>query len=686
MGNPLLDAVQIVDGMADFGLIKPEHVEPAIDALLAENRAAIAGLLEQGGPYSWESLITPLEELEDRLGRAWSPVSHLNAVANDAALREAYNACLPKLAEYSAEIGQNTALYAAVKAVRDSADSDGLNAAQVRILDDELRDFRLAGVALDDDRKTRYREIQQALSAQQARFEENVLDAAAAWHLKVEDAARLQGIPADAIERAAETASAASASGWWFALDFPSFHAVITHADDRELRHEMYTAWVTRASDTGPTAGKFDNSEVMRSILQLRQEEAELLGFANFAEVSLATKMAESPAEVIEFLEQLVARVRPVGQQEFGELQEFARNELKLDTLEAWDISWASEHLRKSRYAISQEEVRPYFPLPKVMEGLFAIVNRLYGLVVSEQSPPSRWHDDVRYFEIRDARGALRGHLFMDLYARSRKRSGAWMDEARNRFHRAEHLQTPVAHLCCNFAPPGKNKPSLLSHDDVQTLFHEFGHCLHHLLTTVDYPSAAGINGVAWDAVELPSQFHENFTWDRTALDLISGHVETGETLPDELHQRMLASRNFHAGLFLLRQLEFGLFDMRLHIDAGQVRTGQDVMQVLNSVRQAVAVVPAPGFNRFPHAFSHIFAGGYAAGYYSYLWAEVMSSDAFAAFEENGLFDRTTGERFLASILERGGSADPQQLFTEFRGRSPTQDAFLRHHGMEDAA
>lgn len=681
MKNPLLNAAYNDSGLADFAAIRPGHVEEAIDTLLAENRAAIKSLLTSGGPYNWDNLVTPLEELEDRLSRAWSPVSHLNAVANEARLRAAYNACLPKLAEYTAELGQNRALYDAYDEVRANADSLQLDAAQVKILDDELRDFRLAGVALEDEKKSRYREIKQALSAREAGFEENLIDSASAWHLEVDDESRLDGIPQDAIDRAAKTAGENDAAGWWFALDFPSFHAVIAHADDRNLRREMYTAWMTRASDQGPTAGRFDNTPLMQDILELRAEEAALLGFRNFAEVSLESKMAHDPAQVLEFLDALARRVRPVAKQEFDELRDFAASELGIDDLQAWDVAWAAEKLRKARYDISQEEVRPYFPLPRVMEGLFGIMHDLYGLDVREQEPPSRWHEDVRYFEIRDADDQLRGHLFMDLYARPRKRSGAWMDEARNRFRRDDHVQTPVAHLCCNFAPPGKEKPSLLSHDDVQTLFHEFGHCLHHLLTQVDYPTVAGINGVAWDAVELPSQFHENFTWDRAALDKISGHFETGEKLPDDLHDKMLASRNFHAGMFLARQLEFATFDMKLHASGST-----DVLGTLEQVRKEIAVVPAPSFNRFPNSFSHIFAGGYAAGYYSYLWAEVMSSDAFGAFEEAGIFDRATGQRFLSSILERGGSAEPEDLFVEFRGRKPTQDAFLRHHGLENAA
>ncbi|MBW3566672.1 MAG: M3 family metallopeptidase [Proteobacteria bacterium] len=449
------------------------------------------------------------------------------------------------------------------------------------------------------------------------------------------------------------------------------------HADDRELRREMYSAWVTRASDQGPAAGTYDNTANMRRILSLRAEESRLLGFGSFADVSLATKMAEHPREVLDFLHGLVRRVRPAAEQEFRELESFARTELELDTLAAWDIAWAAEKLRKARFDISQEELRPYFPLPKVLDGMFAIVGKLYGMEVRETDVPSAWHPSVRFFEIRDASGSLRGQLYMDLYARPQKRGGAWMDEVLNRFRTDKGLQTPVAHLCCNFGEPAGNKPALLTHDEVQTLFHEFGHCLHHLLTQVDYPSAAGINGVEWDAVELPSQFHENFTWDRDALDLISGHVASGESVPVELHEKMLASRTFHAGLFLVRQLEFALFDMQLH-SSGTM----DFESVLKSVREEVSVIPVPAFNRFAHSFAHIFAGGYAAGYYSYLWAEVMSSDAFAAFEEAGLFDRSTGTRFLTAVLERGGSASARELFEAFRGRQPQEDAFLRQHGI----
>ena len=673
MKNPLLDS----EGLPDFSAIRAEHVQPAIERIIEENRATVRELLAQPRPFTWQNLVEPLEAIEDRLSRAWSPVSHLSSVANTPELRAAYNACLPLLSDYSSELGQNRELFEAYAEVRRNAEREGLNRAQIKILDDELRGFRLSGVDLPEDRKQRFREIQQELAQLQAKFEENLLDSAAAWVLRVRDERRLAGIPADVIERAHAHAAERGEDGWSFSLDGATYQAVVTHADDRELRREMYTAWLTRASDQGPTAGQFDNTECMRRILELRREEAELLGKANFAELSLETKMAESPAQVIGFLEDLARRVRPAAQQEFEELRVFALDELGVADLAAWDVAWAGEKLRKARYAISQEELRPYFPLPRVLDGMFAIFRRLYGLQVSETQGPPAWHPDVRFFEIRDAEGELRGHLFMDLFARAQKRSGAWMDEALNRFRHADRLQHPVAHLCCNFGKPSGNRPALLTHDEVQTLFHEFGHCLHHLLTRVDYPTAAGINGVEWDAVELPSQFHENFTWDREALDLISGHVETGEPLPDALHERMIASRNFHAGLFLVRQLEFALFDMRLH--AASTTAFEDV---LREVREQVAVIPAPEFNRFAHTFSHIFAGGYAAGYYSYLWAEVMSADAFAAFEEAGLFDRATGERFMRCILEKGSTEKAAVLFEHFRGRPPTQDAFLRHHGI----
>lgn len=675
--NPLLETTDL----PRFAAIRPEHVSPAIDRILADNRKAIEEILAQG-PDDWEHLVAPLEELDDRLSQAWSPVEHLASVRNTPELREAYNANLGKLSDYATELGQHKGLFEAFERLAGRADELNLDAAQRKIIEDELRDFRLSGVALPEKEQARFKEIEQELSQLQAKFEENLIDAAAAWHLKIKDEKRLAGLPDDAITRAREIAEENDSPGWWFALDFPHFHAINTHAESDEIRRRMYEAWVTRGSDQGPTANQFDNTGLMKRILELRTEEAGLLGFDNFAEVSLASKMAESPAEVETFLSELAGKVKPKAKLEFEELQKFAAAELGMNEVNAWDIGFASERLRKARYDISQEELRPYFPLPRVLDGLFWLVGEIYGFTVEELEAKETWHDSVRLFAIHDSAGKLRGRLFMDLFARPQKRSGAWMDEVKNRFRRGKQLQTPVAHLVCNFSPPQKDgKPSLLTHDDVETLFHEFGHCLHHLVTQVDYPSVAGINGVAWDAVELPSQFHENFCWDHGALRQISGHYETGEPLPDALFEKMTAARHFNTGLFLVRQLEFALFDIRLH-----TANSSDFSGILEQTRKEVAVVPQPGFNRFANTFSHIFAGGYAAGYYSYLWAEVMSADAFSAFEEHGVLDRATGQRFLASILERGGSADPGELFKEFRGRSATQDAFLRHHGMESAA
>ena len=660
-----------------FDAIRAEHVSPAIDQLLADNRARLGELLEQEN-LDWDGLLQPLEEMEDRLSQAWSPVVHLNAVVNSPALREAYNDNIPKLSDYETEMGQNKALFDAFKALADRQEALGLDAAQRKVLADELRDFRLSGIDLPPDEQARFKEIQQQLSSLQAKFEENLIDAAAAWHLKVTDESQLAGIPEDAIARARTIAEEAGQEGWWFALDFPHYHAISTHAESETLRRAMYEAWVTRGSDQGPTAGSYDNGKLMEEILALRQEEAALLGYRNFAEVSLEAKMADSPDEVENFLQRLLQRVKPQAEREFATLQEFARDELGMEKVEAWDTAFVSERLRKARYDLSQQELKAYFPVQKAIDGLFWLVGELYGFSVKEVDATHTWHPDVRLFEIADATGQHRGRLYMDLFARPQKRSGAWMDEVKNRFRKPSGLQHPVAHLVCNFSPPGKDgKPATLTHDDVQTLFHEFGHCLHHLSTQVDYPSVAGINGVAWDAVELPSQFHENFCWDRDILKRLTAHVDSGESLPDAMIDRMLAARHFNAGLFLVRQLEFALFDLRLHS-----QPGADVMATLHSTRAEVAVIPAPAFNRFAHGFSHIFAGGYAAGYYSYLWAEVMSSDAFGAFEEAGLLDQDTGRRFLNCILEKGGSAEPGKLFHDFRGRAANEDAFLRHHGM----
>ena len=678
MDNPLLD----LDGLPRFRAIRPEHVDPAVRRVLADNRRELAALLRRGSGYDWDNLVQPLDELADRLARVWSPVSHMNAVVNSDALREAYNRCLPLLSEYATELGQDEVLYQAYREIAEGGVYEALDDAQRRVIDNTLRDFRLSGVALDEAGKARFKVIMQELSSLTARFEQNLLDATQAWALRIDDPARLSGLSESDLAMAAQTARRKGEEGWLLTLEFPCYMAVMSHARDRELRREMYTAYVTRASDEGPHAGRWDNLPLMERILALRHEEARLLGYANYAERSLATKMASDTRQVLTFLEGLAARALPHARRELDELRDFARQCDGLEDLEAWDVSYYSEKLRQHRYALSQEELRPYFPAPRVLAGMFEVAARLYGVQVREVGGVETWHEDVRFFEIVDGRGDLRGRFYLDLYARPNKRGGAWMDECIVRRRLPDgRIQTPVAYLTCNFTPPVGDAPALFTHDEVLTLFHEFGHGLHHLLTRVDYPSVAGIQGVAWDAVELPSQFMENWCWEREALPLFSGHYRNGEPLPASLFERLLAARNFQAGMKMVRQLEFALFDFRLHLEYDPAR-GARIYELLESVRREVAVVHPPSFNRFPHSFSHIFAGGYAAGYYSYKWAEVLSSDAFSLFEEKGIFHMETGLRFLSAILEQGGSRDPMELFIEFRGREPQIDALLRHSGL----
>ncbi len=673
MENPLLDT----RGLPRFSDIDPDHVEPAIDKLLAEGRAAVSRLAAQEQP-TWDSLVAPMEDLQHRLDRAWSPVSHMNAVVNNEALRGAYNACLPKLSDYGTELGQNEALYRAFETVSRSGST--ADDAQRMLLDQTLRDFRLAGVALDGPAKDRYRQISKTLTELQSKFEENLLDSTNAWKRQITDEAMLSGIPEPAVARARAEAKDAGEAGWLFTLDMPSYLAVITHADNADLRREFHEAWVTRASELGPTAGRWDNTEVMDRILALRQEAARLLGFANYAERSLATKMADTPAEVRGFLEDLAQRSRPVAKQEFQELSAFAGRELN-----AWDVAYYAEKLRHERHEVSEEELRPWFPVDRVMDGLFEVASRLFGVRFTEQSGVDTWHPNARYYTVHTTGGDRRGAFFVDLYARANKRGGAWMDECIGRHRRDQAVEHPVAYLVCNFMPPVEDRPALLTHNDVVTLFHEFGHTLHHVLTRVDYPSVAGINGVPWDAVELPSQFMENFAWRRDVLPLISGHYETGEALPDEKFERLLATRVFHAGMHMVRQLEFALFDLRIHSECG-FDDGPGISAVLDEVRANLSVVPVPPFNRFAHGFSHIFGGGYAAGYYSYKWAEVLSADAFSLFEEKGTFDPEAGQAFLREILERGGTRDAMDGYVAYRGRKPTLEPLLRHSGIEAGA
>ncbi len=677
MDNPLLD----FSGLPRFAEIRPEHVEPAIDALLAENRAEVERLLAARTDHDWDSLVAPLETLGDRLNRAWGPVVHLNAVMNAEPLRAAYNACLPKLADYGTWLGQHEGLYRAYARIAESPGFARLDRAQRKVIDDALRDFRLSGVALAPEAKARFAAIVQELSQLSAKFSENVLDATQAFRKHVTDEALLAGLPDSARALARQVAQQRGLEGWVLTLEFPSYLPVQTYADDRELRCELYTAYATRASEQGPNAGQWDNTPVIARILALRHELAQLLGFADYAEYSLETKMADSPEAVLGFLHDLGGRAKPQAQREFDELAAYAREHHGAETLEAWDIGYYAEKLRQHRYAISQEELRPYFPHTRVLSGLFAVAEKLYGVRFRENRTIATWHPDVGACDVLDAEGVVCARLYLDLYVRPNKRGGAWMDSAITRRVTAQGVQLPVAYLVCNFTPPVGDAPALFTHAEVETLFHEFGHGLHHLLTRIDYAPVSGINGVEWDAVELPSQLMENWCWEREALDLIAGHVETGERIPDGLYARMVAAKHFQSAMQTLRQLEFALFDLRLHREYAPER-GPRVLELLAEVRAEVAVVFPPAFNRFANAFSHIFAGGYAAGYYSYKWAEVLSADAFSAFEEAGVFDRVTGERFLQEVLEVGGSRPALESFTAFRGREPRIDALLRHSGI----
>ncbi|MDZ4338275.1 MAG: oligopeptidase A [Pseudomonas sp.] len=677
--NPLLQAFDL----PSYAAIRPEHVEPAVDSILADNRAAMSRLLEQqSGTPSWDGLVLALDELGARLGQAWSPVSHLNAVCNSPELRAAYEACLPKLSEYWTEIGQNQPLFQAYQALAESPAAAGFDVAQKTILEHALRDFRLSGIDLPAEQQKRYGEIQMKLSELASKFSNQLLDATQAWTKHVTDEAALDGLTDSAKAQMKQAAEAKGLDGWLISLEFPSYFAVMTYANDRALREEVYAAYCTRASDQGPNAGKNDNGPVMLEILALRQELAKLLGFANYAELSLASKMAETTDQVLHFLRDLGTRGKPFAEQDLRELQAFA-SEQGCSDLQSWDVGYYSEKLREQRYSISQEILRAYFPIDKVLSGLFAIVEKLYGIQIEELSGFDSWHPDVRLFEIKE-NGAHVGRFFFDLYARANKRGGAWMDGARDKRRDATgKLISPVANLVCNFTPAVGGKPALLTHDEVTTLFHEFGHGLHHLLTRVEHAGASGINGVAWDAVELPSQFMENWCWEPEGLALISGHYESGEPLPQDLLDKMLAAKNFQSGLMMVRQIEFSLFDFELHATHGD---GRSVLDVLEGIRQEVSVLRPPAYNRFPNSFAHIFAGGYAAGYYSYKWAEVLSADAFSKFEEEGVFNSATGRAFREAILARGGSQEPMVLFVDFRGRPPSIDALLRHLGLSQEA
>ncbi|WP_270818460.1 oligopeptidase A [Aeromonas sp. Y318-3] len=678
MNNPLLT----MDSLPPFSQIKPEQVQPAVIQAIADCKQKICDVLAQRDPHTWDSLIAPLEEVNDRLSRIWSPVSHLNSVLNSEALREAHDACLPLLSEFQTYVGQHEGLYQAYLALSQSDDFPLLSGAQRKEIQNTLRDFRLSGIGLPAEAQQRYGEIQARLSELASRFSNNVLDATQGWHKLVADEAELAGLPDSVRAAARQMAELKGKEGWLFTLDIPSYLPVMMYADNRELRAEMYEAFTTRASDQGPNGGKWDNSAIMSELLTLRRELAQLLGFANYAELSLATKMADKTEQVVSFLTDLAAKSLPQGKAELEEIRAFAAEQHGQSELAAWDLAYYAEKLKQHKFSISDEQLRPYFPASKVVKGLFEVVKRVFGMKVRERLGIDTWHPDVRFYDIFDADDELRGSFYLDLYAREHKQGGAWMDVCLGRRYRQDgSLQKPVAYLTCNFNGPVDGKPALFTHNEVVTLFHEFGHGIHHMLTRIDVAGVAGINGVAWDAVELPSQFLENWCWESEALAFISGHYETGEPLPADLLEKMLTARNFQAAMQMLRQLEFALFDFRLHQEFDPANPAQ-LPALLDEVRSQVAVMTPPAFNRFQHSFSHIFAGGYAAGYYSYKWAEVLSADAFSRFEEEGIFNPATGQSFLKNILEKGGSKEPMELFRAFRGREPKVDALLRHSGI----
>jgi oligopeptidase A len=680
MDNPLLTPAS-TSALPAFDRVRPEHAEPAIDALLAENRARLEALLAgAAGAPDWDALIEPLQDIAERLSRAWGPIVHLFGVTSTAEWRAAYNACLPKVTQYYVDLSQNEALFQAYARLEAGTEMARWPLGRQKTIHNAVRDFKLSGVSLPEGPKARFREIGMRLPELEAKFQENVLDAVQAWHLDLPDEARLTGMTAPGRAAARAKARAAGSEGVRLALDFPSYDAVMTYADDRELRRTLYDAYATRASEEGPLANKFDNGPVMEEILALRHEQARLLGFDNYAELSLATKMAKSPNDVERFLLDLSARARPRATSELGELQALARARDGRTDFAVWDLPYYAEKLREQKLGFSEEELRPYFQSDEVIAGMFALVQRLYGIRIESATGIATWHPDVATYAVHDAAGKRTGLFYLDPYARENKRGGAWMDECIGRRKSATAAQDPSCYLTCNFTPPLAGEPALLSHREVVTLFHEFGHGLHHLLTRVDEPGVSGLRGVEWDAVELPSQFMENWCYDEDTLRTFARHWKTAEPPPEALLAKLKASRTFGAGLATLRQVEFALFDLRLHRDYDGQKSGR-ILETLDEVRREVSLLRPPSYNRMPSSFAHIFGGGYAAGYYSYKWAEVLSADAFAAFEESA-FAPETGHNFRDAILSQGGSRDAMDLFVAFRGRKPNVDALLRQSGL----
>lgn len=678
MTNPLLQPTSL----PQFSKIKPEHIKPAVEQAIEQCKTKIAEVLANNTEFTWANLVAPIDEVDDVLGKLWSPISHMNSVVSSDKLRDAYESCLPLLSEYGTFVGQHAGLFAAYQQLSESDAFKKINTAQQKVINNALRDFKLSGIALNEEDKKRYGEISTRLSELSSTFGNNILDATQAFSVNITDEADLAGLPESAKEAAQALAQAQEKSGWLFTLDIPSYLPVMIYCDNQALREKMYRAYVTRASEIGPSAGEYDNSPIMAELLSLRHELSNLLGFESFADKSLATKMANNTAEVLGFLEDLAVKSKAQGEQDLVEVTAFAKQNFDQSNLQAWDLPYYSEKLKQDRYAISDEELRPYFPENKVVAGLFEVVHRLFGLQISERKDVDTWHKDVKFFDVLDSNQQLRGSFYLDLYARSKKRGGAWMDDCVGRRELANgDIQYPVAYLTCNFNGPVGDKPALFTHDEVVTLFHEFGHGIHHMLTQINAAGVSGINGVPWDAVELPSQFLENWCWQPEALAFISGHYQTNEPLPQDMLDKMLAAKNFQSAMQMIRQLEFSLFDFKMHAQYSP-ENGDEIQQVLNQVREDYAVIKAPEFNRFQHSFGHIFGGGYAAGYYSYKWAEVLSSDAFSRFEEEGIFNQSVGHDFLTNVLEMGGSNEPSELFKAFRGREPQIDALLRHSGI----